>query len=654
MAKARQVPVSRGAYTTIPRIELAAAKLAVSLAVQIKGELSLSLNSVRFWSDSLTVLHYIRNTTSRFQRFVANRVDFVLQFSSPEDWSFVPGKLNPADLASRGCSISKLISSKEWFPGPPFLREPVIPSFEEPVREVVPETRSHTVLAVNALALDAAGKLLDTTSLWSRMIRRLYAFDNFCNLVLKKESLPYPPPGSKMKDLEKRIWRFSQARSFGSQLTVLKTNMPLARGDKLARLSPHLMEDLLCVGSRVQIDCVESSNPIILSSDDHVVRVYIKKLHIDYKHPGKAHMTALLNERFYIFGLSRFLAKLLKSCKSCIRINGKPENPIMAPLPPARTNPVPRPFTDTGVDFFGPLTIAQGRKSVKAYGVLFTCLASRAVHLEIAYSLNVSSFLAAFRRFVCRRGCPSTVYSDQGTNLVGANTVMRKEVASLDKTAIGNYAFERKIHWHFSPPKASHFGGIWERLIRSTRKILMATLCDIRRLLTAEELETLMCEAEFILNSRPLTPVSAESTDMGPITPNHLLMGASSPAYAISDESSNLKYYQERWKLVQHLADNFWRRWRREYLPTLRLRPKWLKRQRNLEAGDLVLVVDGDAPRGSWPTALIERTHPSKDGVVRKATVRIVRPSGSDVSILERPVHKLVLVYKWADLQTSE
>ena len=368
----------------------------------------------------------------------------------------------------------------------------------------------------------------------------------------------------------------------------------------------------------------------------------------------------ILQEKFHIIGMSKVIGKLLKSCLVCIRLNGNPLSPVMAPLPSARVNPVPRPFYCTGIDFFGPFSVSQGRRQIKTYGVLFTCLTSRAVHFELAYSLDISSFIAAFRRFEARRGTPKTVYSDQGTNLVGAWKVMQKELCQLEKESISQYASQHGIEWVFSPPRGSHYGGAWERLIRSTRRIILAVACDTKRGLSVEELTTLLCEAEFILNSRPLTPVSAESLEMGPITPNHILLGSSCPATIISGDVSSHQYSRQRWKLVQSLADQFWKRWRKEYIPTLRLRPKWHQNRRNFEVGDMVLVIDGDCPRGSWPNALIENTYPSKDGVVRKVSVRLVRQCKTrlrdlpGVTILERPVNKLILISSWRDLSNDQ
>lgn len=396
MAKARQVPISRGAYTTIPRIELAAAKLAITLASQVKRELSVPISSTTFWSDSFTVLNYIGNTNRRFQRFVANRVNFILQHSSAGDWRYVPGSLNVADIASRGCSIRKFIDNKEWFEGPAFLRHE-ISSFEEPFSSDEDLESKRVLHITQDRGFLIAGGLLTTTSSWATMTTRVAVFVAFGRFLRNLPLLKLPISGKLTRTVESVIWKYVQSRNYSDQIELLKGNKSLPKGDKLAPLSAFIKDDLLVIGSRIH-DVHKSSEfayPVILSSDDPVVQAYIRHVHAVNKHAGKALLIALLQERYHIIGLGRFIKRMLLCCKICVRLNGRPENPIMAPLPPARVNPAPRPFTHTGIDFFGPIVVSQGRRSVKAYGVLFTCLTCRAVHLEVSMSLDVSSFIAA-------------------------------------------------------------------------------------------------------------------------------------------------------------------------------------------------------------------------------------------------------------------
>ena len=224
------------------------------------------------------------------------------------------------------------------------------------------------------------------------------------------------------------------------------------------------------------------------------------------------------------------------------------------------------PFTNSGVDLCGPFFVKRGRGQTKVYGVIFTCLASRAIHLEIADSLSTDSFINALRRFVARRGEVRTMRSDRGTNLVGAEHELRECIDSWNEAHLVEAMRQRNIQWSFNQPSASHFGGIWERQIRTVRKVLTAVLRE--QTMTEGSLRTLLCEVEAIVNSRPLTTVSDDPSDLSPLTPNHLLLQRSGTPLPPGLFEPDDLVCRKRWKQVQYLADLFWQRWTKEYLNT--------------------------------------------------------------------------------------
>ena len=146
----------------------------------------------------------------------------------------------------------------------------------------------------------------------------------------------------------------------------------------------------------------------------------------------------------------------------------------MADLPDDRVIPNKPPFTFVGVDCFGPFMVKRGRSLVKRYGVLFTCLTVRAIHIEIAHSLDTDSFLQAMRRFVSRRGHPEVMRSDNGTNFVAGEKELRNAILGWNQERIHKFLLQRNVRWVFNPPAASHQGGAWERCIRTVRKVLKA------------------------------------------------------------------------------------------------------------------------------------------------------------------------------------
>lgn len=187
---------------------------------------------------------------------------------------------------------------------------------------------------------------------------------------------------------------------------------------------------------------------------------------------------------------------------------GKAGEQKMADLPLERILPDLPPFTNVGLDYFGPIEVRRGRSAIKRYGVIFTCMSSRAVHLEIAYTLDTDSCIHALRRFICRRGQVKHIRSDNGTNLVGAHAKLKKALMSLNERKIQDALLPDGIEWSFNPPAASHYGGVWERLIRSVRQVLNSTLHQ--QCIDNEGLHTLFCETEAILNNRPLSTVSSD------------------------------------------------------------------------------------------------------------------------------------------------
>ncbi len=205
----------------------------------------------------------------------------------------------------------------------------------------------------------------------------------------------------------------------------------------------------------------------------------------------------------------------------CQRIKARVGEQFMAGHMDSRVTPHQPPFTNVGVDFFGPLQVKRGRSIVKRYGCLFTCFMTRAVHIEIDHYLDTDSMINALRRFSSIRGCPKEIRRDRGTNFVSANKELNKGMEEWDQSKIHNFCVQRRIKWYFNPPSASHMEGMWECMIRSVRQILKAILKE--QVVSDEVLQTVMVEVMQILNSRPLTGKSDSPMDDNPLTPNHLL-----------------------------------------------------------------------------------------------------------------------------------
>ena len=313
----------------------------------------------------------------------------------------------------------------------------------------------------------------------------------------------------------------------------------------------------------------------------------------------------------------------------------------MSDLPKERLLCDQPPFTNVGVDCFGPFKVKRGRSDVKRWGVIFTCLVSRAVHIEIADDLSTDSFIMALRRFISRRGQVKIIWSDNGTNFVGAVNELKKNISIWNQSQINTFLLQKEIKWVFNPPAASHFGGVWKRLIRSVRQILMGLTTEQK--LTEEGLHTLMCEAEAIINSRPLTIVSNDWRDPNPISPNDLLLLKSNYELPPGVFQKCDVYSKRRWRQVQFLSNVFWSRFKSEYVTLLQKRQKWLKLNDDFKINNVVIVSNPSLPRNNWNLGKIIKTFPDESGVIRKVEVK------TKDGILLRPISKLCLLLPTAE-----
>ena len=326
----------------------------------------------------------------------------------------------------------------------------------------------------------------------------------------------------------------------------------------------------------------------------------------------------------------------------------------MADLPIDRHTPTP-PFSYVGLDVFGPWLISArqtrgGIANSKRWAVLFTCLTTRAIHIEVIESMDTSCFINALRRFLALRGPAVQLRSDCGTNFVGARNELQSCLNEMDDKAIQSYLATEGCNWIFNAPHASHVGGVWERMIGVTRRILDSILADLGPIrLTHEVLTTLMAEVTAIVNARPLVPVPSDPEMPEILTPATLLTQKSRALKSMPGNFSSTDLYSKQWRQVQYLANMFWTRWRKEYLPTLQPRRKWQNETRNLEEGDLVLLHCKESPRNFWPLAWITKAYASADSKVRKVDL-VTAKDGSRKSYT-RPVTEVILLRREKDFE---
>lgn len=392
---------------------------------------------------------------------------------------------------------------------------------------------------------------------------------------------------------ERAVISFSQRQSFEEELSTLEAGKNwVKRSSHLYKLDPVLDDGLLRVGGRLSRLAMpeEAKHPVILSKDLHISTLLLRHIHEQLGHGGRNHMQSRLRKKYWIIKANSAARRIITDCVVCKRQRGRVGEQKMADLPLERILPDKSPFTNVGVDYFGPIEIKRGRSLVKRYGVIFTCMASRAVHLEVAYTLDTDSCIHALRRFICRRGQVLSLRSDNGTNFIGAERELRESLNALNQDKIQTAMLQKGIKWYFNPPAGSHHGGVWERLILMVRNVLHSVLSQ--QVLDAEGLQTLICEVEAILNDRPITKLSEDPMDLEALTPNHLLLLKTKPILPPGLFVKEDLYQRRRWRQVQYMADLFWKRWTQKYLPSIQERQRWSKVKRNFAPGDIVVVVE--------------------------------------------------------------
>ena len=658
IAKSRVTPVKQ---VTIPRLELQAAVTSARVAAFLDKELQMKDIEHHFWTDSQVVIGYLRNETKRFHVFVANRVQVIRDLTDIHNWHYVDTKVNPADLASRGASPDELEMNPMWLQGPEFLRQTENLAYTDPpeLSPEDPELKKSTVLnsTIKMCETNFLLERLTRFSQWKSILRAVAVLTRLKNRLKKrlaKKGSPHvreyiPASTTELDEAEMVVLKMMQDKDYADDIDELRKKASQSMTTKSTRFKKldAFIDDreMLRVGGRLKRSSLpfQEKHPLIVHGKNELTPILVQHHHVKTLHSGReATVHSLRCNGIWLTSVRHVVDSHIWKCVHCKRYRGKVEGQKMSELPEERLEPSPM-FSKVGVDFFGPYMIKQARSKVKRYGALFTCLASRAVHVEIVPSLSSSDFLNAYRRFSARRGPAKEIWCDRGTNFVGTCNELRREVEQMmnQNTALKLRDLQCDlVSFQFNPPHASHMGGVWERQIRSIRSALTSLLDEHYHLLDDDLLQTLMCEAEAIVNSRPLTPVDASGAGaITSLSPALLLTMKPKTAPPLPGSFSRTDLYSKaRWRRVQHLADEFWKRWRREFLPTLQPRQKWQRQRRQVQVDDVVLMVDENEPRASWKMGRVTSTTKSKDDLVRKVTIKV------NDSMYERPVQKLIVI----------
>ena len=655
-SKTRVAPTSK---LSIPRLELLSSLLLANLISNISAALTTEflLQEPCCYTDSKVALYWIRGTTKEWKPFVENRVNEVRRLVLSEYWKHCPGQENPADLPSRGIAPTELVTSKLWRHGPDWLVDTRFIIEEEELcmpEECAKEVRvTHCYLACNSSTWDLCniGKLVDCEkfSQMRRLLRVTAYVIKFANLFKVKGN----NMDNGMELTTSELMRAEDLWVKESQGSLLQHKSFRAWEQQF-----HLFLDSGVWRCKGRIDNAQvpycTRYPALLDKEHRFTQLVVENAHKRVLHNGVKETLTEIRSKFWIARGRQFVRQVLLNCTVCHKTECKPypvpPAPPASPLPDFRVREAPA-FSYTGVDLAGPLYIKDKgiNTNNKVWICLYTCCVTRAVHLEIVPRMTAEAFIRSFKRFTARRGFPVMMISDNAKTFKSAAKMVR---SVIDDREVQQYLTGLKTEWVFNLERAPWWGGIFERMVKSTKRCLKKTIGKAK--LAYDELLTALTEVEMILNSRPLSYVSTEDIEE-PLTPSHLMTGRrllslpDAVHYRRPTEDSEFRVdvchetVNQRMRHLNCTLNHFWRRWRTEYLLQLRECHSYDKsgvKNREPKVGEVVLLRSDSKLRGLWKLARVQQILRSRDGQVRGAVLQL--PSGeSGSNILRRPLQYL-------------
>ncbi|XP_055585340.1 uncharacterized protein LOC129738173 [Uranotaenia lowii] len=633
-AKSKVAPLGnskRQRRICLPRLELSAALTLSHLYNKIKESNSFDHKAI-FWTDSMIVLHWLNSVPSRWKTFIANRVSEVQHLTAEGIWAHVPGIENPADIISRGMYPEQLKEASLWWHGPTWLRQSS--RFWPPLQYQLPDDFPVELLEEQKVALpiqihapNEVFLLRSSFPALTRLVALLLRASHNCKRRNRSNRITGFIRITELNRAMETLVKLAQQETFEKDISVIKAEGQVKPNSKLKNLAPFVEDGLLRVGGRLRHAPISKNrkHPMILPSRHPLTESIMTYYHLKNLHAGAQLLVACVREKFWPLRIRNLARKVVHSCIRCFRCKPTNLDQIMGDLPTERVTPTFA-FTNSGVDLCGPFQYRASRRTtpVTCYVALFVCLVTKACHLELVHDLSTSSFIAALHRFIGRRGKPNIIECDNAKNFRGASrqlaTLAQQFSSQQFQSNVINSCATDGITFKFIPPRSPHFGGLWEAAVKSFKQHLKATVG--KYILSQEEFNTLLVRIEACLNSRPLTPTSADPNDLEILTPGHFLIHRPMNSFPEPDLSHIPRNRLDRWQENQELLRRFWKRWTTEYLSGLHQRTKWTQRRDNIAIGTLVLLKDENLPPLKWRFGRITRIVRGNDNNVRVVTVK--------------------------------
>ncbi|GFY25964.1 integrase catalytic domain-containing protein [Trichonephila clavipes] len=376
---------------------------------------------------------------------------------------------------------------------------------------------------------------------------------------------------AELKESEIKLIKHAQRSLFDKkEIPSISNLFPFVDGEGIVR-----------VGGRLENASVPylHKHPASLPKGSKLSKLYFNSLHTRLFHVGPQRLLNAVRQKFWPLSGRSIARKTVHQCVICFKSRPILSSQIMGNLPSERVN-ISSPFTIAGLDLCGPFLVKYKnyRKGTlnKVYICVCICFSTKAIHLELLSDVTSDALIATLKRFTSRRGKCSKFYTDNATNFVGANSILKKfhKLINFPDENLAKYFVSENIDWKFIHPKSPHFGGLWEAGVKSGKHHLKRAIGNLHFIF--EEFETIMIQVEGILNSRPLTPLSSDADNFDVLTPGHFLIGrpiTSIPEPNLIDVNENRL---SRWEKITKVMQRTWKKWKSDYLNTLQARSKWI------------------------------------------------------------------------------
>ena len=671
-----QAEMARG---SIPRKELIALDLGARLLKECLSSTSLKIDNFELWSDSRTVIQWCSEKSLELRVFERNRVNNILRISQGKIPRYVPTDKNPADVATRPFDFNKHSDRWDlWTKGPQFLLHPNLTSDEtaenstcklnscQPKETIVTDKAKSTNSGFMQHTLDRTNQLTKVMTIATNVVK---CFQKWKTRLKDRNQSMTPMTDTELQQAAKlTLIRAAQREFFGSIIDVMQSGSTFEDATKadmkhnkdlnsMKKFVPYLDADnILRVGGRLQYcgDLTEEAkHPAFLPPEHKITKLFVLNQHAKLAHRASDWILSSLISDVGVIPINgaRTVRSMIKDCFVCKLLQTTRSEQLMAPLPEFRVKPREAVFHSISIDYAGPYEVKRGRSLEKRWVCLFVCNVTTAVRIELVESLEATAFLNCFRRFLCLTGNKTChIRSDGATTFVGAKNILDRDLAKTKTKAtnsmeVQNFSREAGVIWDFSTPTASHHQGTVERQIRTFKEVSDGILGakNNKRPPSDFEFMTLLREAEYIMNTRPLGKCVSTLDNIQPLRPIDLMTGFMDPSdqgYSMRDATNSKDKFRRGIQYTRRLADEWWQEWMNRCLHPLQSRQKWRREQRNFQPGDLVLLDDPTTPPiGRYPYAIVIDVKQCNDGLVRSVTVRM-----ADGRTRERDVHKLVLL----------